>query len=385
MSNNATPFTATDDETLLVASVDRFIAEHYDFAGWRRITARPDGFSREHWRTMAELGWLALALPEANGGLGLGARARMRLMESFGKGLVLEPYFTTAVLGAELVLGSDSAFHRDDILPKIAAGELLLAFAHAEPGSRFDLADVKCRAQRTATGYVLTGSKIAVLDAPAADRLLVLARTGGGQRDRTGLSLFVIDRAAPGLVQRDYPTVDHRRCSDIEFDAVAVEPTALLGAEDNAWPIVERAVDHAIGALCAEAVGAMGILIDATIEYLKTRRQFGRPLAEFQALRHRVADMIVAHEQCRSLVMVAASTLADKGTAAASRSATVSAAKVQTGRAGRFIGENAIQLHGAIAVTDELHVGHYVKRLMAIDTMFGNADFHVHRFHEYCP
>lgn len=375
---------AYDDHAPLAESAGRFVADHYPFAQWQRIASSGDGFSRAHWKTMAELGWLALALPEAHGGLALGAAARAALAEQLGRGAVLEPWFSTTVLGAELIVGSEAPAQHAAMLPAVGAGRLLLAFAGTEAHARFDLTDVRCRAERRGEHYVLNGAKVAVLDGPSADVFLVLARTGGDPVAESGLSLLAVPRDTPGLACHVYPTVDHRRCCDVTFTDAAVPIAARMGAEGAAWPAVERAVDHALCALCAEAIGAMDVLIAVTIEHLKTRRQFGRALAQFQVLRHRVADMIVAHERCRSLLGMAIAALDDPRTTPPQRATAASAAKFETGRAGRFIGESAIQLHGAIAVTDELHAGHYVKRLMAIDTLLGDADFHLRRFQRHC-
>lgn len=373
-------FGQTDDQRQLQDSVDRFVRERYSFESWRTFARADAGFSEENWRAMADLGWLAVAVPEAYGGLGLSVRERAVIMESFGRGLVLEPYWSTAVLGAELLLACGSEAQCQDFLPKLAEGRLKLAVALTEPGARFEWTHIRCRAERSGDGYRLNGRKIAVLDAPAADRLLVLARTGGAWDERAGLSLFWVGRDTPRITRRDFRTVDERRCSDLVFDDVQLHDAQLIGVEGAAADVLERAIDHAIAALCSEAVGAMTRLVEMTVDYLKTRKQFGRPLAEFQALRHRVADMVMATEQSRSLATLCSLHLED---GPKNRSYIAAAAKSQIGTAGRFVGQNAVQLHGGIGVTDELPIGHLLKRLMAIDTMLGDTSFHLKRIADH--
>jgi butyryl-CoA dehydrogenase len=376
-------FSLTDEQRQLRASVERFGSDHYGFEAWRTAARSDPGFRSELWRAMADMGWLAVAVPEAYGGLGLGARERAVIMEGLGRSLALEPYWSTAVLGAELLLAAGSEAHKRDWLPKLAEGSLRLAFAFPEAGTRYDWTRVSCAAERVAGGYRLRGRKIAVLDAPAADRLIVLARTGGAPDARQGLSLFCVDAAAAGLTRRDFLTIDERRCADIRFDGVLVDEALRLGAEGAAADAVQQAMDHAAIALCAESVGAMFAVLEQTVAYLKTRRQFGKFLSEFQALRHRVADMVMAAEQTRSLAAMAASAAIDSSGTALSRIA--SAAKAQAGEAGRFVGESAVQLHGGIGVTDELAIGHYLKRLTAIDFLLGDAAFHRGRFADLDP
>ena len=370
-------FRLTEDQEQLRESVERFVREQYGVEAWRappppapRVGADPGG-------EMGGRGGGAPARGGGYGGVGLGPRERSVIMESLGRGLALEPFWSTAVLGAELVIATATPAQKQDFLPRIADGSLRLAFALAESGSRYQWTDVRCRAERHGDGYRIPGHKIAVLDAASAHRLLVLARTAGEDAAPEGLSLFWVDGRAKGVERRDFLTLDERRCSDIRFDAVEVSRSQLLGAEGQAAGAVEQAMDHAMAALCAEAVGAMSAVLQTTVEYLKTRKQFGKNLSEFQALRHRVADMVIATEQSRSISAMSAMCLNGD---VMQRKRIVAAAKVQIGNAGRFVGESAVQLHGGIGISDDLHVGHYLKRLMVINLLLGDASFHLKRF-----
>ncbi len=370
-------FSFSTEQTLLKDSVERFVREAYPFETRRRLAESDEGFSRENWAKFAELGWLGVALPEELGGSGGTPVEIMIIMEAIGNGLVVEPYLSSVVLGGGLVgLGGTTA-QRDELLPALAAGKLLLAFAYAEPQSRFNLADVETTAAKDGEGWRIAGHKSVVFHAAAADKIVVSARSAGAPRDSGGISLFVVDRDAQGLGRRDYRTVDGLRASELAFEGVRVGADALLGEADRALALIERVIDHGIAAVCAEAVGAMAVLNEATNEYLKMRQQFGRPIASFQVLQHRMVDMFMAYEQSRSMAYMATLKL-DRGEA--ERKKAVSAAKVQIGKAGRFVGQQAVQLHGGMGMTDELSVGHYFKRLTMIDTLFGNTDHHLERF-----
>ena len=371
-------FSLSEEQQLLKDSVDRFVREAYPLENRRRLTAGELGWSRDNWKQMAELGWLGVGLPEEHGGLGGGPVEHMVIMEAIGRGLVLEPYFTTAVFGAALLCSSGHKPMRQALLPKLAAGELLLAVAYAEPQARFDLFDVATRATVLPDGYHLNGHKSVVLGGPTADKLIVSARTAGERRDRHGITLFLVDADAAGVTRRDYPTVDGLRASDIAFQEVKLGTGAVIGGVGDDLPLLERAADRAIAALCAEAVGAMQVLLDTTNDYLKQRVQFGQPIGKFQVLQHRMADMFMAVEEARSLTYMATLKLNDPEPKEAARA--VAAAKVQIGKSGRFVGQQSVQLHGGMGMTDELHVGHYFKRLAMIDVMFGNADHHLKRF-----
>jgi len=371
-------FTLTEEQKLLKESAERYLDKEYTFAARRRLTEAAPGFSRDSWKAFADLGWLGVGIPEEFGGFGGSGAEAAVLMEAFGGVLVAEPYLATCVLGGGVMRLAGSPAQKKALLPKVATGGLLLAFAFAEPGSRYELSRVSTRARRNGAGFVLEGHKAVVFDAAAADAIVVAARTAGGVADRDGITLFLIEADAKGLLRRDYPTVDGRSASELMFDRVAVGSEAVVGDVDAALPVIERAVDGGIAAVAAEAVGIMAALNRQTLEYLKTRRQFGRPLAEFQVLQHRMVDMFAACELSRSMAYMAAVRIGDDDPAVRAKAA--SAAKVQIGKAGRFVGQQAVQLHGGMGMTDELPVGRYFKRLTMIDTLFGDVDFHLRRF-----
>jgi pimeloyl-CoA dehydrogenase small subunit len=370
-------FDLTEEQRLLKESVDRFTADRYDFESRKRFMAEPDGYSRENWRQFAELGLLAVPFAEEHGGIDGGAVETMIVMEAFGRGIVIEPYLSTVILGGGLLRHGGSDQQKAELLPQLVGGELTLAFAQVERGSRYDLFDVSTTAKKDGEGWVLNGEKGVVLHGDSADKLLVTARTGGSQRDRNGIGLFLVDAKAPGVSRRGYPTQDGMRAAEISLENVPVGPEGVIGDPAGALPIVERVVDEAIAALCAEAVGVMDRMRELTVEYMKTRKQFGVLIGSFQVLQHRAADMVVMIEQARSMAFFA--TMASKAENPAERSHSVSAAKVQIGRSGRFVGQQAIQLHGGVGVTQEYSVGHYFKRMTMIDTAFGDADHHLSR------
>jgi pimeloyl-CoA dehydrogenase small subunit len=296
-------------------------------------------------------------------------------MEAWGRALALEPFLATAVLGGGFLRHGGSDEQKAGLVPKIAEGGLTLAFAHTERQSRYDLADVATQAKKDGQGWVLDGEKGVVLHGDSADKLIVTARVGGGRRDREGVALFLVDAKAEGVSRRGYPTQDGLRAAEISLARVRVGPEGVIGEPGAALPLVERVVDEAIAALCAEAVGAMDALHELTLDYLKTRKQFGVAIGSFQALQHRAADMMIALEQARSMAMFATMMAADEN--AEERRKSVAAAKVQIGRSARFVGQQATQLHGGIGMTMEYKGGHYFKRLTMIDTMFGDADHHL--------
>jgi alkylation response protein AidB-like acyl-CoA dehydrogenase len=368
-------FQLSEEQTLLADSVESWLQDKYDFDRWRKLVKTELGYAEENWKTMAELGWLGISLPEEAGGLGGSAVDTMLLAERFGRHMVAEPYFSTVVLGGGLIQAAGDAGQKAEWLPAIAEGKAKWAFAHAEHGSRFALNETRTKATKGADGWTLSGKKIVVWDAPSADRLIVLARSTGGDADEKGLGLFVVDATGAGVARHDYRTVDNRRASDIQFDHAPV--LAVLGDPGNALAAVETVVDQAIGYMASEAVGAMAALHETTLAYAKTRKQFGRAIGEFQVIQHRLVDMMMQVESARSLALLAnlkaTAEPKERGKAAA-------AAKVQLGRSGRFVGQQAVQVHGGMGMTDELNVGHYMKRLMMLDTTFGNADFHQRRF-----
>jgi len=320
---------------------------------------------------------LAAPLPETYGGLGGGAVDAQIVMEEFGKALVVEPYVPTVVIGGGILKYGGSEAQKTEWLSKIASGETIMAFAFAEPKGRYNLADLTTTAKKQGGGYVLNGQKAVVIGAPWADQLIVTARTAGGQRDKNGISIFLVDKKAKGISSRDYPTVDGLRASEISFESVELPASSLIGTADNGLPLVERVVDEAIAATCAEATGCMKVLVDATVAYSKQRKQFGVPIGKFQVLQHRMVDMFVNYEQSVSITLMVTLKLGESET---ERAKAASAAKVTIGKAGRFIGQQAVQIHGGMGMTDELNVGHYFKRLTMIDTLFGNTDHHLKRY-----
>ena len=370
-------FSFTEEQVLLRNSVQRLIQERYSFEARKAILASDAGFSREHWRAFAELGLLAAPFAEEHGGFGGGAIEAMIIMEEFGKGLVVEPYLQTVVLCGGLINLAGSSAQKAALLPKIASGGLILAMAYAEPQGRFNLADLVTKAEKTGDRFILNGNKAVVAAAPWADKLLVTARTSGVQRDKDGVTIFIVDKNAPGISTRDYPTIDGQRASEISFENVKLGADTVLGQAGRGLALLEEAFDRTIAAQCAEAVGCMRVLTDATVEYCKTRKQFGQPIGKFQVLQHRMVDMFMECEQSLSITYMVNLKL-DEGEAGRMKAA--SAAKVQIGKAGRFVGQQAIQLHGGMGMTDELNVGHYFKRLTMIDAQFGNVDYHLKRF-----
>jgi pimeloyl-CoA dehydrogenase small subunit len=369
-------FDLSDEQRLLKDQVTSLIEKEYGFEQRKTYAREPLGYSAARWAQFAELGLLALPFAEAQGGIGGTPVETMIVMEAFGRGLVLEPYLATVVLGGGLLRFAGSAAQLDAMVPEIAGGTLRLAFAHTERQSRYDLADVAVTAKPApGGGFILAGHKGVVLHGDSAGRLIVSARTAGGPRERDGISLFLVDPKADGVAVQGYPTVDGLRAAEITLRDLKIGPDALLGPKDQALPLVERAVDLAVAALTAEAVGAMSVMHELTVEYLKTRKQFGVAIGSFQALQHRAVDMLVALEQARSMAMLA--TMMAEAPDAAERRRTIAAAKVQCGRSGRFVGQQAIQLHGGIGMTDEYKVGAYFKRVTTIDTLFGDADHHL--------
>jgi pimeloyl-CoA dehydrogenase small subunit len=369
-------FSFTEEQTLLRNSVSRFLADNYKFEFFKKNSRTDPGWSPSVWKQFAELGLMAAPLPEEHGGLGGGAVDTMIVMEELGRSLVVEPYVQTVVVGGGFI-GHGTEAQKAEWLPRIAAGETVIAFAFAESQGRFNYADLVTTAKKQGSNYVLNGQKAVVLGGPWADTLIVTARTAGGQRDAKGVSVFLVDKKSKGVVTRDYPTIDGLRASEVTFENVEVPAANLIGALDNGLDLVEQVTDTAIAAHASEAVGAMKVLLDATVEYSKTRKQFGVPIGKFQALQHRMVDMFMNYEQSASIALMVTLKL---GEDAVERKKAASAAKVQIGKAGRFIGQNAVQIHGGMGMTDELNVGHYFKRLTMLDTLYGNVDHHLKRY-----
>jgi alkylation response protein AidB-like acyl-CoA dehydrogenase len=367
----------TEEQELFRSSVQRLLRDQYDFSTRRKIVATDEGWSRKHWKALAELGLCAAPFEESCGGLGGGPLATMIVMREFGRNLVVEPFLETVVLAGGLIEDIGSQAQRDAFLPQIMAGESIWALAWAEGRSRYDFNNIATTARRQGENYVLSGTKAAVIGAPWADRLIVSARTSGGPSDRRGVSLFVVDRQSTNLHLQSFRTIDGRRAAEIALMNVEVPADRLLGAEGEGVAALEACRDRAIAALCAEAVGAMTELNAATLEYSKTRKQFGVALGTFQVLQHRMVDMFIALEEAVSLTQHLNLSLAAKEP---NGSKLASGAKTKVGYAARFIAEQAIQLHGGMGMSDELIVGHYFKRIAAINVQFGDPSYHLMRY-----
>ena len=365
-------FDLNDDQRLLKDTVDRLLADRYGFDQRRAAMAAPGGWSRATWAQFAELGLLGLPFAEAHGGFGGGPVETMIVAEAFGRALVVEPYFATVVLGGGLLRHAADTALQADLLPRIASGELTLAFAQVERHSRHELHNVATIARRDGARWRLEGEKGVVLHGDCAGKLLVTARTAGGTRDRDGIGLFLVDAPGEGVSVRGYATQDGLRAAEVSFAGATGLP---LGDPAGALPIVERVADEALAYLAAEAVGILQAMHDSTIDYMKQRKQFGRPIGDFQALQHRAVDMYVALEQARSMAMLATMMSGDDDPV--QRHSAVAAAKVQIGRSGRKIAQEAVQLHGGIGVTMEYMVGHYFKRVAMIELLFGDAESHL--------
>lgn len=372
-------FSFTEEQTLLRNTVQSLLQDKYDFDTRRKVAKSADGWRPEIWAQFAELGLLAAPFSEEMGGLGGGAIETMIVMEEFGRHLVVEPYVETVVIAGGFLREGGSPAQQEAHIPGIVGGETVWAFAYAEPQGRYNLADLTTTAKKDGSGYTINGYKAVVLGAPWAQKLIVTARTSGGQRDRDGVSVFIVDKSAAGVSTRDYPTVDGRRASEITFENVKVDADALIGQEGKGLPLVEKITDQAIAALSAEAIGCMKELNTATVEYCKTRKQFGVPIGKFQVLQHRMVDMFMAYEQSVSMTYMVNLKLTEGDT---ERTRAAAGAKVQIGKAGRFVGQQSVQLHGGMGMTDELNVGHYFKRLTMIDTQFGNIDYQLKRYSE---
>lgn len=361
----------SDEQRLLRESADRFVNETYTADQRRRNASEPHGYSADVWKQFADLGWLALPIAESHGGLGGGAVEIGILMEAFGRGLVSEPYLSTVVIGASLICECGTEAQKQALLPRIADGSLVLAFAHSERQARFDLADVATTAKRTANGWRLDGHKIAVLDGNAAGQIIVSARTEDGT-----LVLFLVPPGTAGVSSRDFARLGGGRGCNLDLRGVNLPADALLGDGSDALPAIEATVDRAIAALGSEAVGIMQTLLDQTLEYTKIRKQFGKPLSGNQVIRHRLADMAMNCDEARSMALRAA-LMVDAEPVTRGRAA--SAAKAKIGKCSRYVAEQSVQLHGAMGVTEELDIGLYFKRLLAFDTLFGGSAHHYRR------
>jgi pimeloyl-CoA dehydrogenase small subunit len=371
-------FDYSEEQQLLANSVKQFLTKDYTFEARKAILASSAGYSEHVWSTFAEMGLLGLPFAGEYGGFGGNAVDLMPVMEAIGEGLVLEPYLATVGVGGQLVARSGAEAHKKAILPAIVEGKLKLAFAQTERGSRYDLAHVTVRAKKSGNGYLIDGEKCVVTHAPCADKLVVSARTSGADTDERGISLFLVDRNAPGVALKTYRTADNLRAADVQFAGATIPAAALVGKEGEALSLIEEVVDYATALLCTEAVGAIKFANETTLEYLKTRKQFGVPIGTFQALQHRMVDMMISYEQAKSMACLACVKVDTAG--AAERKHVVSAAKIRIADACRHVSQESVQLHGGMGMTEELKVSHTFRRLTTIAQTFGDADHHLDRF-----
>ena len=370
-------FELSEEQKMIQQSVERFVQENYDLTNRVKISSEDPGYSKEYWGSMADLGWLGLAFDEEDGGFGGNQIDTLVLMEQFGKGLVLEPFLANIVLGGEIIKRAASSTIKESIIPSLMEGKLQITLAYAEEQSRFDIEDVATAAREEDGGFIINGKKSMVLNAESADKIIVVTRTSGSQVDENGISLFIVDASSEGVEKQNFPTVDGLRASEITFEDVKVSSEALVGEKDKGFKILQAVVNDAILALSAEAVGAMEVLYKDTVEYTQQREQFDHALSDFQVLQHRMVDMFMEYEQCKSLLFRATlETVEDPDLA----QRTIHALKHLIGKSGIFVGESAVQLHGGMGVTEELRIGHFFKRLLVIDSQFGNADFHLDKF-----
>ncbi len=373
-------FEFSDEQRQLHDAVERYLSEQYGFDRFKAIKGSAAGWDPAVWRDLAELGVLAITVPAAQGGLGFGPLETLAMMGDCGRSLLLEPVLSSAVIATAVLRAFADETPAAELLAAMATGEKIAVLAHFESGARYESQWVSTRARRTGESYRLDGHKAVVMHAGAADTLLVSARTAQETGDAQGVSLFLVPRAAPGVVLDAYPTVDGQRAADVYLQGVEVPAGSRLGLEGAALNPIEAALDIGLAALCADAVGVMQALVDATVEYVRQRQQFGHPIGRFQVLQHRIADMLVHLEQARSMSYLAALRCNDKDIGARRRA--LSAAKAVIGQAGRFVGQQSLQLHGGMGMTDELKVSHWFKRLTAAQLMFGDSDVHLQRYAE---
>jgi hypothetical protein len=371
-------FEFSDEQRQLHDAVERYLNDQYTFDRFQSIKRSAAGWDASVWRGLADLGVLAITVPAAQGGLGFGPLETLAMMGDCGRSLLLEPVLSSAVIATAALRAFADQAPAGELLTGMGAGEKIAVLAHFESDARFDTQWVTTRARRTGDSYRLDGHKGVVMHAGAADVLLVTARTAGEAGDAPGVSLFLVPRAAPGVVIDAYPIVDGQRAADVYLRNVEVPAAGRLGPEGNALAAVEAALDIGLAALCADALGVMQALVDATVDYVRQRQQFGQPIGRFQALQHRIADMLVHLEQARSMTYLAALRCTDSDVGERRRA--LSAAKAVMGQAGRFVGQQAVQLHGGMGMTDELKVSHWFKRLTAAQLMFGDSDTHLQRF-----
>ncbi len=372
-------FSLNEDQSILADSIGRFIESEYDFEKRQKIAASDAGFSADMWRSFAELGITAITFAEEDGGLGGGPIELMLVMEQIGRGLVVEPFLANIVLAGGILKRAANDEQKTKWLAPLIGGELQAALAFAEPQGRYNVADIATTAAQKDGEFILNGRKNMVLNGGAADLVIVPARTAGDQAETDGISLFAVATSTRGLTLRGFPTVDGLQAAEIDLEDVAVPADCLLGEKDGGFAVLQRTLDEATLAICAEAVGIMQAMHDKTVEYTKNRKQFGVPIGTFQALQHRMVDTMIACEQSRSLLYWTVM-LANSDDPSASRA--ISAMKYQVGTAGVHVAREAVQLHGGMGVTWELDIAHFFKRMTAIDLTFGNADFHLDRYAE---
>ena len=371
-------FELSEEQQMLAETIKRFVATHYNFDARAKILASPAGHSEDVWAAIAEMGLLGLPFDEAHGGVGGTTVDVMLVMDAIGEGLLVEPYLATVGLGGRFVARAGSKGQRDRILPALIQGKHAMAFAHTEPGARYDLRQVGLRARRSGESWVLDGDKRMVLHGGGADTLVVSARTAGGDTDAAGITLFLVPRTTLGVSVKESRTIDGLRMADIQLTGVTVGPEAVLGREGEGFPVIEEVVDYATALLCAEAVGAIRYANEATLEYLKTRRQFGVPIGSFQALQHRMVEMMISYEQARSMAYLACVKIDTAD--AAERRRVISAAKIKIADACRHVSQEAVQLHGGMGMTEELKISHTFRRLTMLAQTFGDAEHHLERF-----
>ena len=371
-------FDYSEEQQLLADSIRNFLAKIYTFEARKAIIESAAGYSDRVWATFAEMGLLGLPFASEYGGFGGNAVDLMSVMEAIGEGLIVEPYLATVGLGGQFVARGGTDAQKKAILPAVVEGRLKLTFAQTERGARYNLAHVAVRAKKSGNGYVIDGEKCVVIHGPCADKLIVSARTSGNDTDPQGISLFLVDRNAPGVSLKTYRTVDNLRAADIRFSGTTVPADTLIGKEGEALPLIEEVVDYATALLCAEAVGAIKYANDATLEYLKTRKQFGVPIGTFQVLQHRMVDMMITYEQAKSMACLACVKVGSAD--AAERKRVVSAAKLKIADACRHVSQESVQLHGGMGMSEELKVSHTFRRLTTIVQTFGDADHHLERF-----
>jgi pimeloyl-CoA dehydrogenase small subunit len=371
-------FDYSDEQQLLADTLKRYLATHYTFDARAKIVASAAGYSEEVWAAFAEMGLLGLPFAAEYGGFGGNAVDVMIVMEAIGEGLVVEPYLATVGLAGQFIARGGTAAQKQRILPAIAAGNAKLALAQTERGARYDLQHVATRARRAAEGWVLEGEKCAVLHGGCADFLVVSARTAGRHNDPHGISLFLVGRDIPGVTLQEYRTIDNLRAVDVRLSGAVVPEEALIGPEGDGLALLEEVVDYGTALLCAEAVGAIRYANEATLAYLKTRRQFGVPIGSFQALQHRMVDMFISYEQARSMACLACVKV--DSAEAAERRRVISAAKIKIADACRHVSQESVQLHGGMGMTEDLKISHTFRRLTMIAQTFGDADHHLERF-----